>query len=70
MEYKGIDAEDAQEIIFGDEAEISDYALEAVKHLSGAGIINGYEDGTFGPQRTLTRAEAARIIYGVLQLEG
>lgn len=26
-----------------------------------AGILNGYEDGTFRPQNTATRAEAAKL---------
>ena len=30
---------------------------DAVTALSGAGIINGYSDGSFGPDNTITRAE-------------
>ena len=32
------------------------------------GIINGYEDSTFRPEGFATRAEAAKILYGVLPL--
>ena len=35
---------------------------EAVSVLSGLNVIRGYPDGTFGPTRTITRAEAAVII--------
>ena len=31
--------------------------------MTAAGIINGYPDGTFRPDNTITRAEIAKIIY-------
>lgn len=52
---------------FSDINDVSDYAIEAVKKLSGIGIINGYDDGTFKPQNTANRAEAAKIIYAVIK---
>lgn len=48
---------------FSDEDQISDYAADSVKYMQKAGIINGFEDGTFAPQNSATRAEAARILY-------
>lgn len=36
---------------------------DAVSKLSAAGIINGYDDGTFRPYNTLSRAEACTLIY-------
>ena len=50
---------------FTDEDAISDYAKEAVHALQQAGIINGMADGSFAPNATATRAQAAKIIYGV-----
>lgn len=41
---------------------VSDYAADSVKLLNGMEIINGYDDGSFMPKNTLTRAEAATII--------
>lgn len=41
---------------------VADYATDSVKLLNGIGIINGYDDGSFMPKNTLTRAEAATII--------
>ena len=38
----------------------------AVSTLSSMGIITGYPDGTFGPQRNITRAETATMINRVL----
>lgn len=55
----------AIELTFSDAAEISDYALDYVKLLVDLKIVNGYEDGTFGPKKNATRAEAAKMIYGV-----
>lgn len=49
------------EITFADEADVSDYATEAVKCLASAGIING-SDGNFNPKNAITRAETAAIL--------
>ena len=57
-------------LTFDDDSEISDYAKEAVSALSGAGIINGMGDGTFAPAASVTRAQAAKVIYGLLELVG
>ena len=51
---------------FTDEADISDYAKEAVKTLVKAGIISGDENGRFNPKGNATRAEAAKILYMTL----
>ena len=40
----------------------------SVLALSEAGIINGYPDGSFGPSKTLTRAEISKIIYLLMKL--
>ena len=37
-------------------------AYEAVEFLKTQNIIGGYPDGTFKPDRTVNRAEAAKII--------
>lgn len=50
---------------FTDVAEDASY-LEAVTMLSKLGIINGYEDGTFLPDNTITRAEAAKVLVCAL----
>ena len=47
---------------FADAQDISAYAQEAIAGMTKAGIINGYEDNTFRPKNTATRAEAAVII--------
>lgn len=52
---------------FADADQISSWATEAVKVLSGAGIINGVSDTQFVPAGSATRAQAACIIYQCFQ---
>lgn len=51
---------------YDDNHEIHGYAEEFIAHASELGIVNGYPDGTFKPLNNVTRAEAAKIIYGVI----
>ncbi len=51
------------EITFTDSAAISDYAASAVESMARAGIINGFDDGSFSPNSNATRAQAVVIIY-------
>ena len=41
----------------------------AVTKLATLGIVNGKPDGRYAPNDFVTRAEAAKIMYGVLELE-
>lgn len=52
---------------FTDVDNIAEYAKDAVAQLVGMGVINGYEDGSFKPRGTATRAEAAKVIWGVYE---
>ena len=49
-----------------DDADKINYK-EAVDVLTGIGVINGMGDGTFAPQGTLTRAQAAKIVVFLLK---
>lgn len=51
---------------FRDSSEISGYAAEAVAALQQAGILSGMEDGSFAPAGTASRAQAAKIIAGLM----
>ena len=53
---------------FTDNESIAPYAQDAVAELVGLGVINGYEDGSFKARGTATRAEAAKVIWGVYQI--
>ena len=57
-----------KDVTFADGEEIADYAKDSVAKLTAKGIINGYEDNTFRPEGFATRAEAAKILYGLLPL--
>lgn len=46
---------------FTDDASIASYARTAVYTMRKLGIVNGYEDGSFKPTYTATRAEVATI---------
>lgn len=61
------DATAPSETTLTDIDTVSDYAVESVKLLNGMGIINGYDDGSFMPKNTLTRAEAATIICKLIK---
>lgn len=53
---------------FPDADKISEYAREFVELMRIAGILNGYEDGTFRPQGNATRAEAAKLFSVFLSI--
>ncbi|MBE5040423.1 S-layer homology domain-containing protein [Ructibacterium gallinarum] len=54
------------EMSFTDADQIADYAKGAVAALYGAGIIAGNPDGSFAPNGTATRAEAAQMLYRLI----
>ncbi|QQP13202.1 S-layer homology domain-containing protein [Lysinibacillus agricola] len=49
--------------------KVAPYAKEAVQALVDAGVITGDEKGNFNPTNSITRAEAAKIFTGALELE-
>ena len=54
---------------FADSADVSEWAKTAVTALVGANVIGGYEDGTFRPGASITRAEVVKILDGAAQAE-
>lgn len=61
--YLGINLVIKANRILDDEASISGYAVDAVKTLYKAGIINGVSDGIFAGSQIATRAQAAKLCY-------
>ena len=53
---------------FSDVAE-DDWFYSDVQKLVAAGAVNGYPDGSFGPERNINRAEAAKILVELAGLE-
>lgn len=43
------------------------YAENHIKKLRDYGVVNGYEDGTFKPDKTVTRAEFSAMAVGALE---
>jgi hypothetical protein len=59
-------------IIFADEAEIADYAMDAIQTLNKLGIINGIGTNASGqtiiyPKGNATRAQAAAMMHRFLE---
>ena len=49
---------------FDDDGDIT--YQEAIDVIAGLGIVDGYSDGTFGPDEVLTRGAAAKIICNLI----
>lgn len=60
-------------MVFGAAVQFKDitgsYAQKEIQSLSEAGIISGYEDNSFKPNKAMSRAELAKIIVLSLGLE-
>jgi uncharacterized repeat protein (TIGR02543 family) len=54
---------------FTDLEQIGDWARNAVAQAVQAGIISGYEDGSFRPDARINRSEMAKMIANALDLE-
>lgn len=59
--------------VHADSSKLNDieesYAKEEIQRLVEDGIIDGYGDGSFRPQNNITRAELAKILTKMLDLE-
>ena len=55
---------------FSDANDIADYAQDAVKKLYASGIVSGRENGSFDPGAFASRAEAAKMVYGLMAKGG
>jgi len=67
IQYKQLELTSQRIGGFIDEDSIAGYAKEAVEVMYAAGIINGVGNFEFAPKNHATRAEAAVIMYRVLQ---
>ena len=64
--YKDIQDE-REDVGFSDEADIDEWAKEAVSKLYRAGIMSGSGDGNFAPKNVATRAQAAVVVYNLIK---
>lgn len=68
VRVKGVEESTGEELDFADTDSISEYAKDAVSYLVKNGVVNGFEDGSFKPQEKCTRAQAAKIIYELMEI--
>ena len=69
MTYNALKPKNTEaEYEFADNDDISDYAIQSVFELAALNVINGFDDNSFRPRQTATRAQAAKIICSVLDL--
>mgnify|MGYP004542574185 CR=1 FL=1 len=69
LKYKETELEETKS--FADIGTADDYSVSAIEALGGSGILTGDENNNVNPHSSLTRAEAAavlyRIVHGILQ---
>ncbi len=53
---------------FSDGADVADYARDAVGYMNSVGTITGYADGSFKPEKTISRAEFAVVMGRICRL--
>ena len=58
----------SDDALFADDVDISDYAKQGVYALRTAGVISGLGDNNFGAKKNATRAEAAMMIYKMMEV--
>ena len=67
LQFKGYDVSIKGELnSFGDGAQVSDWAKEAMLWAVGVGIING-DNGNLKPQGNATRAEVAIMLMRFIE---
>jgi len=66
MEVMNLKLSTEKAAMFNDQEHISAYAQKAVNAMHASGIINGMGNGNFAPKDNASRAQAAVIIYNVL----
>ena len=62
----GLDLPQNDDVVFADVPQ-NHWAYAAVQDLANRGLVNGYEDGLFKGDRTLTRYEFAQVVYNAIQ---
>lgn len=51
--------------------DVSDHwAIDAITWAQGTGVVNGYENNTFRPNRAVSREELAQMLYNYAKVKG
>jgi len=67
LEALGYEINGGNRLEFTDAYAVSDYAGKYVAALTELEVINGMGNGTFAPKQTATRAQAAKVIAGLME---
>ncbi len=68
LAYKEIEISKEGAVVYTDDAQIADWAMDAVAEMKRAGLLEGNADGSFAPKRNATRAEAAALFVRLLNI--
>ena len=69
LNMRGIAKNTEQSLTFTDFNQFNASEREFLTHSISQGYLNGYPDGSFGPDNEMTRAEAATVIHRFLSKE-
>ncbi|WP_169089781.1 Ig-like domain-containing protein [Paenibacillus sp. PL91] len=61
--------ENEEKTKFVDQSNVSAWAVSSLNTLVGQGIIKGYEDGSFRPDKAMNRGEAASVIVKLMDMQ-
>ena len=56
----------SEDMYFTDSYDIPEWAADGISKLCALGIVSGYEDGTILPRNNMSRAEAAAMLYKLM----
>lgn len=65
--FRAMGLEEGSNLTFSDKENISPYAKGAIAAMVSGGYISGMGDGSFAPKMTLTRAQAAQLIFNIVK---
>ncbi len=65
-EYMGYELKSMEEMTFSDASDFSVWSEASVLKAQKYGIINGFEDGSFAPKETSTRAQTAKMLCNLI----
>ncbi len=60
----------ANELPYVDAEDIGSWAVEYLQKATSMSIVGGYPDGTFRPANSITRGEAAKVLYNFMFYAG
>lgn len=66
---RGAVFDERRNTVFTDSESVAYWAKDGVKDAAAYGMIYGYDDGSYKPKNTITRAEAAQILFRVVELK-